>query len=115
MIGPVKVWKLPPGEFNRVLQNPGMELGKPDRVFQPPSALEKMPPTLLKKVGRERKKASKAGGTKKPKITREKYLQLVEKGLNEDQICERVNMTRNTLLKYLREWKKAEREVAAGR
>ncbi|RUS47544.1 hypothetical protein [Cohnella sp. AR92] len=112
MIGPVKVWKLPPGEFNRVLQNPGMELGKPDRVYQPLSELAKpLPPAL---GGQKRKKLGKVGGTKKPKITREKYLQFVNEGLNEDQICERVNMTRNTLLKYLREWKKAEREVAAG-
>jgi Response regulator containing a CheY-like receiver domain and an HTH DNA-binding domain len=109
MIEPVKVWKLSPGEFNRVLQNPGMDLGKPDRVYQPESMIDKLPPTLLNKVGRKRKRK---GGKRPPSITKEQYQKLAADGLSKDQICERMNISIVTLKKRIREWKQ---EAEAGR
>ncbi|MFD2334650.1 hypothetical protein ACFSR7_35860 [Cohnella sp. GCM10020058] len=91
-----------------------MNLGEPIRIEDPQSLINKitdgpyanLPKPKPKPEGESSpKNYSNRGKVNPDKLTKEKYLELrKEERLSRDQICERFNITRSTLITYLGRW-----------
>lgn len=105
--GKVSVWKLPPDKFNQVLQNPGMDLGKPDRIDDPVNLVY----TVLgindvehsKKQSERVKKAHRA---RKPIIDLRSYVAARAVGMTDIEIAVRYEIKLKTLKEYLAKWRR---------
>lgn len=108
--GEVKVWDLPPGKFNQVLQNPGMDLGEPDRIDEPAQLI--FTPMGVNDVAhaKERSKiqserAKKAHRAKKAIIDLQLFREAKAAGKTNIEIAAQYGIKRRTLQSYIAKWK----------
>lgn len=104
--GKVSVWKITPDKFNQVLQNPGMDLGKPDRIDDPVNlvytALGINDVEHSKKQSERVKKAHRA---RKPIIDLQLYAAAKADGMTDIEIAARYEIKLSTLKAYLAKWR----------
>jgi len=106
----IKIWKLTPGQFNQVLQNPGMDLGPPHKIEKPRSIYipELFPASFgddhAERVRRGHENRAKKLGKKL--ISRKSYKQDRAAGMTDEEIAKKYRIKLETLKGYKSQWRK---------